>query len=96
MGHSLLASQQRKNRGCIYISPHHTTPSTSLTQAVDADPLTWWQIHHLPFESEIIALFCTTHDPLPWGTYYLDAEVIELKRLVLGHGESNHNISRLV
>jgi hypothetical protein len=62
-----------------------------LTQTVDTNSLTGWQVHHLALEREVIALFGAAHDALSGRTNDLDAEVIQLKRFV-GHGvykESN-------
>lgn len=50
-----------------------------LTQAVDADALTGWQVHHLSLESEVVTLFSTAHDPLPWRAHHLNPEVIQLE-----------------
>ena len=32
------------------------------TQGVYRDSLTLWEVEHLPFEREVVSLFCATHD----------------------------------
>lgn len=62
-----------------------SAPATiSLTQAVDADPLPWTEVHHLALKREVVALPCTAHDPLPWRAHHLDPEVVQLEGVIRG------------
>ena len=60
----------------------------ALTEGIDGETLAWREVEHLPLQGEVVARFRAAHDALVGWADDLDAEIVELVRIVavLWHG----------
>ena len=67
--------------------------SRQLTEGIDGETLTRWQMQHLSLQSEVVSWFRAAQDALVGWADHLDPKIVQLKCVVRRHGSHDTQLS---